>query len=130
MVGEVLDVVVAGLAAGAAAGAKDTASLAVKDAYAGLVGGLRRRFGAKVAEKLEDAAHDDSAPDREQRIRDELVRALDGAAFAPEDELVTAARVLLDRAGGKFTVDARESQGVQVGDHNSMTVNLGPRPPR
>ncbi|EME55034.1 RIP homotypic interaction motif-containing protein [Amycolatopsis decaplanina] len=130
MVGELLYLVAAGLVAGAAAGAKDTASLAVKDAYAGLVDGARRRFGAKVAAQLEEAAHDDAAPDKEQRVRDELVRALDGAALEPDDELVATARTLLDRVGGKFTVDVRESQGVQVGDHNSMTLNFGPPAPR
>jgi RIP homotypic interaction motif (RHIM)-containing protein len=133
MVGDLLDVVAAALASGAAVGAKDTASLAVKDAYTGLVGGLRRRFGAKVAAELDEAVRDDSAPDRERRIRAELARALDGAALEPDDELVAAAQVLLDRtgwAGGKFTVDARESQGVQVGDHNSMTLNFGPRSPQ
>ncbi|MFD8497844.1 RIP homotypic interaction motif-containing protein [Amycolatopsis sp. NPDC059657] len=130
MLGDLLDVVAAALAAGAAAGAKDTASLAVKDAYAGLVDGARRRFGAKVAEQLEEAAHDDAAPGKEQRIRDELARALDGAVLEPDDELVAAARTLLDRASGKFIVDVRESQGVQVGDHNSMTLNLRPPAPR
>ncbi|WP_370961742.1 RIP homotypic interaction motif-containing protein [Amycolatopsis sp. cg9] len=130
MIGDLLDVVAAGLAAGAAAGAKDTASVAVKDAYAGLVGGIRRRFGAKAAERLEDAARDDAAPDKHRRIRDELARALDEAALEPDDELVAAARTLLDRTGGKYTVDVRESQGVQVGDHNSMTLNFGPHPPR
>lgn len=130
MLGDLLDVVAAGLAAGAATAAKDTASLAVKDAYASLVAGVRRRFGVTVAGRLEEAARDDAAPDTEQRIRDELVRALDGAVLEPDDELVVAARALLDRAGGKFTVDVRESQGVQVGDHNSMTLNFGPRPPQ
>ncbi|KFZ77966.1 hypothetical protein ED92_33205 [Amycolatopsis sp. MJM2582] len=130
MVGDLVDVVAAALVAGAAVGAKDTASLAVKDAYGGLVGGLRRRLGRKAAEELEEAARDDSVPDREQRIRAELARALDGVDLEPDDELVAAARDLLDRpgsAGGKFAVDAREAQGVQVGDHNSMTLNFGSR---
>ncbi|ONI86675.1 hypothetical protein ALI22I_23890 [Saccharothrix sp. ALI-22-I] len=132
MVGDVLDVVVAGLTAGAAAGVKDTASLAVKDAYAGPVGGLRRRSGPAVAKELHDAAHDDSALDREQRVREQLLRALDGASTTPDDGLVIAARDVLDRLGpaGKYTVDAREAQGVQIGEHNSMTLNPGPRPGR
>lgn len=133
MLGEALDVVAAALAAGAVAGAKDTASLAVKDAYGGLVGGLRRRLGTKAAAELDEAARDDSAPGREERIRAELARALDGTELAPDDELVSAARAVLERtgsAGGKFAVEVREAQGVQVGDHNSMTLNFGPHSPR
>ena len=130
MLEDLLDVIAAGLAAGAAAGAKDTASLAVKDVYASLVDGMRRRFGAQAAEQLEQASHDDAAPDKQRRIRDELARALDGVVLEPDDELVLAARTLLDRVGGKFAVDARESQGVQVGDHNSMTLNFGSNPSR
>ncbi len=85
---------------------------------------------AQAAEQLEQASHDDAAPDKQRRIRDELARALDGVVLEPDDELVLAARALLDRAGGKFAVDARESQGVQVGDHNSMTLNFGSTPSR
>ena len=38
---------------------------------------------------------------------------------------------LVDEAGsrtGKYAVTVRDSQGVQVGDHNTQTNTFGPRP--
>lgn len=129
MAGEMVEVVVAGLTAGAAAGVKDTASLAVKDAYAALVAGLRRRFGRAAADELRDlaATHADD-PDQG---REHLVRALDGVALDPDCDLVTSARDLLTRlaeeSASRYTVDASQAQGVQVGEHNSMTLNIDAR---
>jgi hypothetical protein len=44
-------------------------------------------------------------------------------------ELVTAARRVVELAGenvrmGKFHADLRDNTGVQVGDHNKMTLNI------
>ena len=93
----------------AAVGVKDRALLAVKDAYGGLVGGATSAVGRKAAADLDEVACDDSAPDREQRIRAELARALNGVALEPDDKQVSAARDLLDRtglAGAEFAVVA------------------------
>jgi hypothetical protein len=112
MAAEAIEVVVAALAAGGVAGVKDTASAAVKDAYAGLLGVARHRFGQQRADELRD--HPESLTD-----------ALAGAQLNPDDELVTAAQTLL--AHLKYTVDARGAQGVQIGDHNTMTLHLDGR---
>ncbi|MDQ3403430.1 MAG: hypothetical protein M3548_08540 [Actinomycetota bacterium] len=113
-----------------AAEAKDTVSLAVEDACADLIDGARRRFGARFVEQLEQARQGDATPDEEQRTRDDLIRPVDGMTLGPNDELFAAARSLLDRAGGTFTVDVGESQGVWVGARTSTTSNSGPRPAR
>jgi hypothetical protein len=129
MAGELVEVVVAGLTAGAAAGVRDTASHAVRDAYAALVAGLRQRFGRAAADELRDLAAT-HAEDADQG-REHLVRALAGVALDPDSDLVTSARDLLARLAGestsRYTVDAGQAQGVQVGEHNSMTLNIDAR---
>jgi len=123
MAAEAIEVVVAALAAGGVAGVKDTASAAVKDGYAGLLGVVRRRFGHQKADELE-------AISLEERL---LTDALAGVRISPDDELVTAAQAVLthlDPIGtqsGKYIVDARGAQGVQIGDNNTMTLHLDGR---
>jgi hypothetical protein len=43
-------------------------------------------------------------------------------AAEPDEELVAAARSLL--ALTKYQVDIKDSQGIQVGDNNTMTLNF------
>lgn len=123
MAAEAIEVVVAALAAGGVAGVKDTASAAVKDGYAGLLGVVRRRFGHSKADEL-------AAISPDERL---LADALAGVQITPDDELVTAAQTVLahlDPVGtqtGKYLVDARGAKGVQIGDHNTMTLHLDGR---
>jgi len=123
MAAEAIEVVVAALAAGGVAGVKDTASAAVKDGYAGLLGVVRRRFGHQKADELEAISVD-------ERL---LADALAGVQISPDDELVTVAQAVLaqlDPIGtqtGKYIVDARGAQGVQIGDHNTMTLHIDGR---
>jgi hypothetical protein len=62
-----------------------------------------------------------------------LADALAGVQISPDDELVTAAQAVLaqlDPIGtqtGKYIVDARGAQGVQIGDNNTMTLHLDGR---
>ncbi|HYS38104.1 MAG TPA: hypothetical protein VEO01_21000 [Pseudonocardiaceae bacterium] len=125
---DVVDVVVWALSAGAAVGVKDTASTAVKDAYAGLRAVLRRRWGQDQAEDLVAVAEDEDSDT--QARRSELRRVVTEAGVVIDDEVLEAARRVLeqlDPAGiraGKYVVDARQATGVQIGDGNSMTLNL------
>jgi hypothetical protein len=110
------------LAAGAALGLKDTASAAVQDAYGSLKALAasrlaRRREGELVLAEFEEAPH----------AWEELLAAeLTAAAAADDANLVAAAQALMslvDRAGsraGKYAVQVRDSQGVQVGDRNTQ----------
>lgn len=116
---EAVELVVAALSAGAAAGVSSTASAAVNDAYAGLkaltLKALRRGGTAN------DGVLDD---------RTELRAALTAAGAEDDAVLLDAARAVLaltDPHGfdaGKYRIDVHDNQGVQVGDHNTMTLRL------
>ncbi|MEK8106598.1 hypothetical protein NKG94_17570 [Micromonospora sp. M12] len=55
-------VITAALAAGAGAGLKDTASAAVRDAYAGLKALLKQRFGGREGEAVQALEADETEP--------------------------------------------------------------------
>jgi hypothetical protein len=114
--------IVTALAAGAALGLKDTASSAIKDAYAALKELAKRRLaghpdGELVLDRHERAPTTWHAP---------LEAGLIAAGAGSDADLVAAAQALLalaDEKGsrvGKYTVDVRGSQGVQVGDSNTQ----------
>jgi hypothetical protein len=114
--------IVTALAAGAASALQDDAKGAVKTALARLRGLVRKRFkdpanGEYVLEKHA------SAPEIwHLALQQELAES--GAGSDPD--LIGAAQDLmrlLDARGtqaGKYAVTVRDSQGVQVGDHNSQ----------
>lgn len=117
-----ITLVVTALAAGAASGVQDTASAAVKDAYASLKALVLKRFTGRVAAERVLAKHEDAPQDWQEPLAKELAEA--GADR--DSDLVAAAQAmmsLVDAAGsraGKYTVDVRGAQGVQVGDHNTQ----------
>jgi hypothetical protein len=124
--------IVMALAAGAALGVKDTASQAVKDAYAGLKTLVKRRFAGRAEGELVLAKHEQEPETWEKPLAAELT-----AAHAADDaELIAAAQALMrlaDPAGsqaGKYTVHVSGGQGVQVGDHNTQTITFGTTPDR
>jgi hypothetical protein len=112
-----ITLIVTALAAGAASGTADAASAAVKDAYASLKALVTKRLGGRAGAELVLSRHE-VAP---EVWREPLAAELAGAAADRDADLVRAARVLLELAGqassGKYTVDVRGAQGVQVGDH-------------
>ncbi|RSM49527.1 hypothetical protein DMA12_03625 [Amycolatopsis balhimycina DSM 5908] len=111
---EAVELVVTALAAGAAAGAKDTATAAVKDAYAGLKSGVRRLL------------------DREELADDpgELAAELAAVNVGDDAEVLEAARAVLREAdpdgtrAGKYNVTVTDSKGVQIGDGNTMNLTF------
>jgi hypothetical protein len=115
-----ITLIVTALAAGAALGVKDTASSAVKDAYAGLKALVRKRLAGRPDAELVLARYEKAPEPWQAPLMTEL-----GEAGADRDaDLVAAAQALMnlmDRAGaraGKYTVSVRGAQGVQIGDHN------------
>ncbi|MFC0541898.1 RIP homotypic interaction motif-containing protein [Kutzneria chonburiensis] len=124
-----IEIVLAALTAGATAGLTDTASSAVKDAYRGLLILTRKVLQG-------NSSHDDDVLEGElvdpQQHQEALTKALTAADAGSNEDLVAAARRLLaltDPEGtkaGKYTVNVRDSKGVQVGDGNTMTLNFGP----
>jgi len=115
-----ITLIVTALAAGAAAGFRQSASTAVMDAYEGLKGLVRKRFAGRRDGDLVLARHAESPEAWEAPLAAELA-----AAGAENDtDLVAAAQAvmkLVDEAGsraGRYVVDVRGSQGVQIGDYN------------
>lgn len=124
--------IVTALAAGAALGVTDTASSAVKDAYAGLKALVTKRLGGRPEAELGLTKHE-LAPETWQA---QLRAQLDGSGADRDLDLIAAARALmslLDEAGarvGKYTVDVRGAQGVQIGDFNRQDNVFNARPGR
>lgn len=120
--------IVTALAAGAASALQDGTAVAVKDAYARLRALVRKRFAGRPKAELVLAEHE-AAP---QTWEAPLAAELSAAGVEGDDDLVAAAQALMslvDEAGsrlGKYAVTISESQGFQVGDHNTQTVNIYP----
>jgi hypothetical protein len=122
--------IVTALAAGAGSGLEDTTSSAIKDAYASLKALVRKRLagnrdGELALVRLEESPGTWAGP---------LAAELTAAGADSDTDLVAVAQALLnlaDEAGsraGKYAIDARGSQGMQVGDRNTQhnTFNAPP----
>jgi hypothetical protein len=125
-----VSLVIGALAAGALAGAGQIGSAAVKDAYEGLkqLVAARLRGRSKYRLVLEEHA---KAP---ETWRAPLEQALTESGAATDEAVVRAAErlmELLDQDGaraGRYSVDLRRAQGVQVGDRNEQ-LNVFTAPP-
>jgi hypothetical protein len=122
--------VVTALSAGAASGAGEAATTAVKDAYEGLKRLVSARFAGRNAAEVALAEHESDPETWQAPLTKQLIET--GAVTEPS--VIEAAQrlmALLDEAGsraGKYTLDLRGAQGVQVGDHNRQ-VNRFSAPP-
>ena len=115
-----ITLIVTALVAGAALGAQDTVSAMVKDAYAGLKALVKKRLGGGPGAELVLARHEQAPETWQAPLMAELAKTgADG-----DRDLIAAAQALLDLISeadgrtGKYTVDVRGAQGVQIGDHN------------
>jgi hypothetical protein len=115
--------IVTALGAGATSAVQDDASAAVQAANTRLRALVARRFAGRPAAELVLAEHDADPVTWEKP----LATSLSAVGAEDDADLVDAAKALLslvDRAGaraGKYAVTIQNSQGVQVGDHNSQT---------
>ena len=119
-----VELIVAALVAGAAAGITDTTSSLVRDTYGGLRELLHRRLAGRAEQVVQ--ALDVTVADQavwQARIGDDL----NACGADRDEEVLAAARRLLaqldpDRAhAGKYRVDLREAKGVIVGDQAVQT---------
>jgi hypothetical protein len=114
--------VVAALTAGAASGVGEAATTAVKDAYQALKRLVSARFAGRRSAEVALTEHEADPEAWQAPLAAELVRT----AAVDDLRVIEAAQrlmALLDEAGsraGKYTVDLRGAQGVQVGDHNTQ----------
>jgi hypothetical protein len=121
-----ISLIIAALAAGAIAGAKDVTGQAVKDAYAGLKALIRRRFtGNREAEAVLDQSERQPESDRAQ-----LAEHLQAVGAAGDQELIKAAQALLRQAdpegarAGKYDVRITGGKGIVVGDQANVTMTF------
>jgi len=115
-----VDLIVTALTAGAAAGITDTASNAIRDAYATLSQLVRRRLTDRGGQAVALDAEETDPAVWETRLRAELT----GTGVDHDDQVLAAAQELLARLEApatQYRVDLRDAKGVQVGDHNTQT---------
>ena len=119
-----ISLILAALVAGAAAGAKETAGTAVKDAYAGLRALIARRLGR---------GGDAPVPPDSDAERMALEDALRSAGAGDDNELITAASEVLkvikhaDPGGwsaGEYNVTVSDSKGVVIGTGNTVPMTF------
>ena len=135
-----VDLLVNALVTGAAAGLSATASAAVTEAYGAVKDGVRRLFhrAAEVGEVEGDpdlmadglfAMVEEDPEASQEAVTGQLTRLLACSEVGGQLELMTAARRVLELSGadsrmGKYHVELRDNTGVQVGDHNEMTLDI------
>jgi hypothetical protein len=124
-----VSLIVAALAAGAAAGAKGVVTDLVADAYNGLKALVRRRFAGRSSGEVALERHESNP----EAWGPALAAELEDVDAGSDSDLVQAAQRLMEMLdpaadAGKYRVDARGAQGVQVGDHGTQSnvFNTGP----
>lgn len=122
---------VTALVAGASTGVGDSAAAAVKDTYTKLKSLVAARFAGDQSREVVLAQHEQQP----EVWRAPLTQAVTDSGAATDPTILDAAQrllALLDQAGtqaGKYTVDLRGAQGVQVGDRNTQTNTFTTPPP-
>lgn len=121
-----VSLVITALATGASVALKDTATEAVKDAYAAFKAFIKRRLGDKPDADLIVEKHEQAPDVWEKPLNAEL------AEVGVDDEMVEAAQALLAKvdpagsAANKYVVTMTNATGVVIGEHNQVTQNIQP----
>ena len=119
------------LVTGAAASAQDTASQAIKDAYAGLKALVLRRFANKPTAQVILEEHGTDPQTYEKPLKKQLLEA---HAEADAELVAAAERVMTlvqpQQVGmGKYTIQNTGTvQGQNIGDHQTITQTFGTSP--
>lgn len=123
--------IVAALVAGAASGAGEVATAAIKDAYQGLKDLLKAKFAGKPPAEVALAEHEKSPEAWEAALKQQLVetgadqdKAIQAAAEALLKEVPAGTRV------GNATVTVNDQGRVAVVGHGDNTVYMGDNPPK
>jgi hypothetical protein len=124
-----ITLIVTALATGTASGASEAAASALKDAYEALKARVSARFAGRNAAEVVLTEHE-TDPDT---WRAPLAKELRDAGAGTDPAVIEAAQhlmALIDEQGtrtGKYTIDLRGAQGVQVGDHNQQVNRFSTR---
>ncbi len=119
--------IISALAAGAAAALKETASQAVKDAYAGLKALVQKRFAGRPEAETALSQHEK----KPEVWKAPLKEALAETGAAEDEALVQAAHKLLKLVqpqqvgAGKYNVQIDEAKGVVIGDQAQVEMTFG-----
>jgi hypothetical protein len=113
-------VVETALFAGAAAGAKDTASQAIKDAYATLKSLVSRRVKEQPGGEVAIAEH---AGDPET-WRAPLIKALTAVGVDRDEELIVAARRLLELVDPAGSTAGKYAINITTGDRSVVAGTI------
>lgn len=117
--------IVGALAAGAAAGATQTATQAVKDGYSGLKGLVQRHFKGNAKAEMILAEHEADPGTYEKP----LAKALAESGATQDEAVVQQAQQLMtlvnpqQASQGKYNVQIGTGKGIAIGD--GATVNFG-----
>lgn len=122
--------IISALVAGATAALQETASQAVKDAYAGLKALIQKRFAGQPEAEMALAQHEKKPKVWEAPLKDALAET---GADKDEAILQVAERLLKlvqpQQVGtGKYSVQIGEAQGTVIGDQAQVEMTFGKEP--
>lgn len=118
-----ISVLLAALAAGAMSAAKDTASQAITDAYAGLKAMIQKRFANKPPAEMALTEYEKDKETWEKPLQKALVET----ATDQDEIIVRQAQHLLtlinpqQASQGKYNVQIGSSEGTVIGDNAQVT---------
>lgn len=119
--------ILAALAAGAAAAAQDTASQAIKDAYAGLKALVQKRFAGKPEAEMVLTQHEKKPDVWQEPLKD----ALTETGANKDEEIIRQAQQVMKLVNpqqvsqGKYNIQIGEGKGIVIGDNAQVTQNFG-----
>ena len=122
-----VSIIVTALTAGAVAAAKDTASQAIKDSYAGLKSLIQKRFAGKPEAEMALTQHQNKPEVWKEPLKD----ALSQTGAAQNQDIVKQAQQLLklinpqQASQGKYNIQIGEAKGVVIGDKAQVTQTFG-----
>ena len=111
-----ISIIVAALASGAAAGLKPTAEKIIKDAYAGLMGMIQRKYNNVDLRPFENKPESESE-------RESLAEDLADAGATGDQELLDLAKVLID-AVAKHDKATAAAIGVDLEEVKAAYLNI------
>ena len=111
-----ISIIVAALASGAAAGLKPTAEKIIKDAYAGLMGMIQRKYNNVDLRPFENKPESESE-------RESLAEDLADAGATGDQELLDLAKVLID-AVAKHDKATAATIGVDLEEVKAAYLNI------
>jgi len=126
-----VSMVVAAVAAGAIAAAKDTASDAIKSTFRSLINLVHRGLGGDATA---EAALKEFEKDPETWEKP-LTKAVADHNLAQDDAVLSLAKELLklieeaEPSKGKYNIKIEHGQGIVIGDQADVTMSFGKDPP-